>query len=119
MTVCCDEIYKCEVKLAHGGMYLLEVPGVNVIQQDAAAVDVIQAHEQLEDGGLAAATGAHQGNALPRLYSQAHPTHHLTLTRVPKSHILHVDTHMMMMFCVSGSLVTCSKLADCCLQQTM
>ena len=105
------------MKLAHGGMYLLEVPGVNVVQQDAAAVDVIQAHEQLEDGGLAAATGAHQGNALPRLYSQAHPTHHLTLSRVPKSHILHVDRQMMM-FCVIGSLVTCNKLAECFLQQT-
>ena len=44
-----------------------QIGDIDAVQQDAAAVELIEVHEQLDDGGLARAGGAYDGNTLARL----------------------------------------------------
>ena len=50
---------------------------VLAVDLHAAAVDVIEALQQLHDGALAAAAVTHQRRRLPVLHLQAQPVQHL------------------------------------------
>ena len=63
--------------LQHHGELVVHVParhgsGVDAVDGDGAAGDLVEAHQQVDQGGFAAAGGADQGNALAGLNAQVH-----------------------------------------------
>ena len=58
---------------------------------DLPAVDLVKAHQQVDQRGLAAAGGAHQGDALAGLCLQAQVLEQRCLRRVAKAHMVKLD----------------------------
>ncbi|MDI2023392.1 hypothetical protein PJL18_03940 [Paenarthrobacter nicotinovorans] len=64
-------------------------PGPVPAQAHCSGVDVVQAGQQLGDGGLAGTRGTHQGHCLARFHPEAHPVQHfLSAAGVQRGHLL-------------------------------
>jgi len=64
------------------------IPDIGAGHIDAAAVHIIEPHEQVDEGGLAAAGRAYDGNALAGLYVQREPLDERAVGQVAEGHIL-------------------------------
>ena len=71
------------------------VADVAALDADAAGIHVVKAHQQVDDGGLAAAGGADDGDALARLHGQVEVADQLLLRVVGERHVaaLHAALH--------------------------
>ena len=67
------------------------VADIHASQGYAPAGDVVEAHEQVDEGGFAAARGAHNGNALARLHPQVEVLDQRAVGQVLEGHILKGD----------------------------
>mmetsp|Transcript_13545 Transcript_13545/g.33250 ORF Transcript_13545/g.33250 Transcript_13545/m.33250 type:complete len:228 (-) Transcript_13545:1143-1826(-) len=66
-------------------------PDVLPVDEHTALPGVVEAQQQLEDGGLAAASGTHHGQRLAARHMEGHALEHRLTTRVvPKHHVLEV-----------------------------
>ena len=65
---------------------------VHAVERNAAAIDLIEAHEQVDERGLARARGSHHGDLLARLGGKRHVTHKRLVGRITKTHVLKGDT---------------------------
>ena len=65
---------------------------VHTIERDAPAVDLVKAHEQVDERGLARARGAHDGDLLPRLGRKRNVAHERLVGRIAKAHVLELNT---------------------------
>ena len=65
-----------------------DVPDVRALHLDGAAVHVVKAHEQVDNRGLAAAGGAHQGHPLAGLHLQVEVLKQGLLRPVGEGHVL-------------------------------
>ena len=68
-------------------MVFFDVPDVDAVVGDGAAVDLVKAGDQIDDGGLARAGGAHQGDLLARLGVEGDVGQHLLFRHVGKVHV--------------------------------
>ena len=64
------------------------IPDIRAGHPDAAAVYIIEPHKQVDEGGLAAAGGAYDGDALTGLHVQRKPLDERTAGQVAEGHIL-------------------------------
>ncbi len=70
---------------------LLDVANVDAVVGDGAAVDLVEAVDEVGDGGLARARGAHEGDLLARLGVERKVGEHLLLGLVAKGHVVKAD----------------------------
>ena len=71
--------------------FLANVSHIHAVNGNAAAGDIVEPGNQLTQGALAAAGGAHDGNGLPGLNLQAHIVEHCQVTIIGKRHMVHPD----------------------------
>ena len=64
---------------------------IQAVNRDAAAGDIVKPGNQLAQGALAAAGGAHNGNGLPGGHLQAHIVKHRQVSVIGKGHMVHGD----------------------------
>lgn len=64
---------------------------VDAVVGDGASADVVKAADQVDDGGLPGAGGAHEGNLLARLGVEADLVQYLFVLPVPEGHIVKAD----------------------------
>ena len=74
------------VAAAQGGAG--HIPDIGAGHLDAAAVYIIEPHKQVDEGGLAAAGGAYDGDALAGLHIQREPLDERAVGQVAEGHIL-------------------------------
>ena len=65
---------------------------VDAVKRDAAAIDLVEAHEQVDERGLASARGAHDGHLLARLGHERDVSHERLVRAVAKAHVLEGHT---------------------------
>ena len=74
------------VAAAQGGAG--HIPDIGAGHLDAAAVYIIEPHKQVDEGGLAAAGGAYDGDALAGLHIQREPFDERTVGQIAEGNIL-------------------------------
>ena len=107
---CCHDLFKACIRLAVGNVFphgtgpqpcILQhhavaaaqgsaghIPDVGAGHLDGTAVHIIEAHEQVDEGGLAAAGRADDGNALAGLYGEIQIFDQMLLRRVGERDVL-------------------------------
>ena len=64
---------------------------IYAVERNAAAVDLVKAHEQVDERGLARTRGSHHGDLLARLGGKRHVAHERLFGCVAKAHMLKGD----------------------------
>ena len=64
------------------------IPDIGAGHLDAAAVYIIEPHQQIDEGGLAAAGGAYDGDALAGLHIQREPFDERSVGQIAEGNIL-------------------------------
>ena len=68
-----------------------QVPGVDVLDPDRPRIDLVEAHQEVDDGGLARPGGTHDGDSLPRRDLQAEVLDQRFLRLVAEGHPFQAD----------------------------
>ena len=81
------------------------VADVDPIDQDLAAVDIIKAHEQVDNGRLPAAGGADKGHLLPGMHREAEVMQHLLARHIGEIDIFKADNAAAVLHRVGAALI--------------
>ena len=65
---------------------------VHTVKGNAATVDLVEAHEQIDERGLARARGSHHRDLLARLGGKRHVAHERLVGRIAKTHVFKGNT---------------------------
>ena len=112
-----DRVRKQNRILQHDPHQVAEVRAVDVfdvhtVQQDLAAVDVIEPHQQVDDGGLAGTRRAHQGDLLAGFDLQVEVPDHRLSRNVGEIHVAEFDRAVRLGFVHRSGFVLGGSIHD-------
>ena len=64
---------------------------IHAVERNAAAVDLVKAHKQVDERGLTRTRSSHHGDLLARLGGKRHVAHKRFVGRITKAHVLKSD----------------------------
>ena len=75
---------------------------VHAVEGNATTVDLVEAHEQIDERGLTRTRGSHHRDLLTRLGGKRHVAHKRLVGRIAKAHMLKSDTALHLAWQLGG-----------------